>query len=229
MKSHEDRILLETSIITELLSDTNAYVSVCEILSPVNFSDEKYRMIYTACTELYPDTSITVMSVHQKTGIPILNLVIDNIYASKNLKYEAFVLLQTSIQDQYVNLCISTLRENNNPEKTSDLTDIYNEAISDKFDIFKDIYVVLTYLNDNKEYSTEHEAFLKFYNNIVARATKIGEGLKIESLFRNLDNMYHLDYQKKAVLKALSDATRYVMANPVSTELEMKILTLLTK
>jgi|GEM_PF-6614947 replicative DNA helicase len=231
MKSHEDRILLETVIISELLSNTNAFISICEILSPVNFSNKKYRKIYQACTELYPNTGITVMSVNHKSGIPILALVdfFDTRIFSQNLKYDAFVLLQDSIQEQYISLCKRTMRENNDPSKNIDLTDFYNDSISETFDIFKDIYVVLVYLNDNKQYEKEHEEFLKFYNNIILRATKIGEGLKTESLFRNLDNLYHFDHQKKAVLKALSDATRYVMANPVSTDLEMKILTLLNK
>jgi replicative DNA helicase len=229
MFSHKDRIILETSIISELLSDPNAFIKVSDILSPVNFFEPKYQKIYEACVELYPNDIITIYVVSKKTGIELMDLLIESPIGNGiicNIRYNAIALLEESIKESFILLCKNLINENSDSFKKSVLVEILETAHTNKYDVFELLKQVTSFMTNKELFINEVDRFEGFNKKIMTRLDCIKKENKIKNLYYHLDNIYKFDNRKKNILKALSDLTRYVMAHEVTNDLEIKILSL---
>lgn len=230
MYTHEDRILLETAIISEILFDPNDFIKVSSILSPQNFSDTTYRSIYQACEQLYPNDIITIVAVQRITGLSLKELVIERPFdgrLSQNIIHNAFTLLEWSIRGLYIQLIKKLVNENPSAEKAGDLQEIYEFAINPEADTLKNIANNISYLKDKPEYQIEYSQINDFNETVVKKCEKIRNQIRVKALYYNLENLYHFDYRKKDLLKTLSEVTRYVMSAPeLPADVVSKILTL---
>jgi replicative DNA helicase len=229
--THEDRILLEQSIIAEILSDPNAFIVVADILSYKNFTDKKFSKIYETCSQIYPSV-INIVSISANSQISILELfdILERVYSRHNiacnLRYNAMLLLELSIKEEFFKLIKGMLEDNIIQAKEEDFRGIYNELLNPNVDVFLYVKIVLDYFKTSDLYTEEYEKVKEFDENIVNRFSKIKEQVHIHNLFFNLENIYQFDYRKKELLQALSNITKYVMANEVDSNYKTKLLNL---
>lgn len=231
--NHEDRILLEKSIVAELLTDPNAFIKVADFLSEKNFSEPIYAGIYKACESLYPNTAIEPFSIAEKTGYSALMLLMEathEILQHKNIQYRALLLVEHSIRAHFIAL-IKLLHKDKAPgtDEAIDLSEIITYSIQEETDIFKSIANTLLFFESKKEvYELEYFAVSEFNEKIVKKCEQVRSSNRVKTLYLNLENLYQFDYRKKDLLQALSNLTRHVMAFDVSPSVANQILTLST-
>jgi len=230
---YQDRIILEKSIIAELLSDPNAFVKVAGYLVSTNFTEPVYSEIYKACVALYPNKVIEPFTVAEESGYPVLMLLMEathEILQNKNIQYRSLMLIEISIREQFISLIENIIEERklHSADNTA-FMEILTYTLDPETDIFKSIANTLRFLEHEKyQYEDEYTAVNTFNENIVKKCQKIRSSQHVKSLYYNLENLYQFDYRKKDLLMALSNLTRYVMANDITPELTSHIMNLST-